>query len=438
MKKLVLLIFVISAVASAELTAAARVSFTLENRRVSGVDYLIDIYAEPSSEGYEVGSCNIVMKYNSEALDAGIYQGDAPIWVSDIFEDKEYYFLQNEYSESYFSLDILTFESGVILEEKTKLATVKLKIVDADRQDNLRFFGHYSNVYLHDYSLRHFCIGTGNDYCLINPGNTNISDGDNGFVLGIPELYLPEDEAALDFPVELNWAAATGADYYRLQVSQDINFADTDIDTVLRVSDFTPEPGRLLADTRYYWRVAVYDRNGIAEYSETRSFNSGVYIHAISLQKGWNMISSYVVPEDTDIENILSLPEVFLVKNTRGAVYMPNYGIDGIGTWNYQEGYLVYMTSAATLEITGNHCSILDRSIALKKGWNMVAYLSDKSRSIEDWTSELIASGDLFLAKSSSGAVFMPNYGINSIGTVHPGESILLYMLDEGTLNISD
>lgn len=91
-------------------------------------------------------------------------------------------------------------------------------------------------------------------------------------------LLAPLDGAWLSTPAAaLDWAATTdtgiGMDSYRVQVAADSLFAASLFDSALGVAASALTTTPLPVETRLYWRVIAYDRNGNARTSfDTRSF----------------------------------------------------------------------------------------------------------------------------------------------------------------------
>jgi hypothetical protein len=153
----------------------------------------------------------------------------------------------------------------------------------------------------------------------------------------------------------------------------------------------------------------------------------------ISLAERWNMISSYLIPMDNSFTNNMTSisSNIFLAKNGRGKIHLPDYGITQIDSLKYDEGYLFYMKAADTLEIFGYYMDG-DVEINLSQGWNMISYLKKEEQSLTDAVATL--GTDVFLIKDGSGKIYLPDYGINQIGTLKPGEGYLIYMKASGTL----
>lgn len=62
----------------------------------------------------------------------------------------------------------------------------------------------------------------------------------------------------------------------------------------------------LAKNTKYYWRVKAFQIECETDWSDVWEFTTEMYNHSISLFSGWNLISTYVEPEKTSLENIFS------------------------------------------------------------------------------------------------------------------------------------
>ncbi len=156
----------------------------------------------------------------------------------------------------------------------------------------------------------------------------------------------------------------------------------------------------------------------------------------IPLATGWNMISTYVEPENTALESIFSdiVESTVIVKNNIGQIYYPEFEINDIGNWELKQGYQVYMSKSETLAITGYKIIPEATEISLASGWNMLAYLRDNAMDIEIALAPLVANENLIIAKDNMGNVFYPAFEINTIGNMLPGQGYQIYLLNSGTL----
>ncbi|MDR1761098.1 MAG: hypothetical protein LBR55_01465, partial [Bacteroidales bacterium] len=128
----------------------------------------------------------------------------------------------------------------------------------------------------------------------------------------------------------------------------------------------------------------------------------------IELASGWNLISIYVVPENAAIEEIFaaSMVAVDIIKNADG-FYKPGMpeALQSLTEMHAGYGYLVKMKSPVTLTVEGK--AVLNVSIPLKQGWNLIGYPFAQPQATTDvlapiWTNtETIKNFDGFLDKTS-------------------------------------
>ncbi|MCO5252173.1 MAG: fibrobacter succinogenes major paralogous domain-containing protein [Candidatus Kapabacteria bacterium] len=188
--------------------------------------------------------------------------------------------------------------------------------------------------------------------------------------------------------------------------------------------------------------LMIYFKNGMVESISIQNikiidFESiDIFEHNITLNLGWNLISTYVEPEFAALENVFSAIEgsTVIVKNNSGQIYYPEFDINDIGNWDVKQGYQVYMSSAETLTISGEKVVPETTEITLTTGWNMLAYLRDNAMDIEIALASLVADDKLVIAKDNMGNVFYPAFDINMIGDMLPGQGYQIYLISGATL----
>ncbi|HPI21333.1 MAG TPA: T9SS type A sorting domain-containing protein [Candidatus Kapabacteria bacterium] len=148
----------------------------------------------------------------------------------------------------------------------------------------------------------------------------------------------------------------------------------------------------------------------------------------IQLNSGWNIISSYMYPEAPLMPGVFSeiVTNVNLVKNGIGQTYIPAFNINDIGEWNIAHGYQVNMLNSAVLEISGTTVIPEETPIDLIQGWNLTSYLRNNAMSPVQAFASIGTS--LFLAKNNAGGLYIPSWGINSLGNLSAGEGYFLYL----------
>jgi hypothetical protein len=113
----------------------------------------------------------------------------------------------------------------------------------------------------------------------------------------------------------------------------------------------------------------------------------------ILLQKGWNLISLYVEPEDNKIMQVLTV-DFSIIKNLDGFSYTWNdTHLQSLTTMQAGEGYLVYLNEASLLTVEG--MPLEHYTTQLHTGWNLVGVPQKTSKSVSDLPSEITQIKDL-------------------------------------------
>ena len=141
----------------------------------------------------------------------------------------------------------------------------------------------------------------------------------------------------------------------------------------------------------------------------------------------WSIISSYIIPQDTDIEVFLADIEtnMIIAKNSDGNFYFPSLGINSINDWNVLEGYKLFMSDDDILTIEGLKVNPASTPIPVEPGWNIVAYLRTTSMSVETAFADIV--DDIIIVKNSSGQFYFPSLGINNLGNMNPTEGYKVF-----------
>ena len=154
----------------------------------------------------------------------------------------------------------------------------------------------------------------------------------------------------------------------------------------------------------------------------------------INLTSGWNLISSWVTPKEPNMNDVFADIDQFVVlaKNGQGQLYYPEYSINGIGNWNIAHGYQVYVTQASTLQIYGLEAQPNENPLYLPQGWNIIGYIRNSALSIVTALSGI--TDNIVLVKNNAGQLYFPEYDINTIGTMTPGQGYQMYVTTACTL----
>ncbi|MFH0990668.1 MAG: choice-of-anchor D domain-containing protein [bacterium] len=156
--------------------------------------------------------------------------------------------------------------------------------------------------------------------------------------------------------------------------------------------------------------------------------------HNIVLPKGWNMISSFVMPKDTLVDTLFAAVKLRLtiMKNNGGQVYWPGQSINTIQSWNKYHAYQIYMQSKDTLRFLGEEIDPQLTPISLPQGWNLSPYLRNTEMRVDSALKTIESS--LIIVKSGIGKIYWPTFAINTIGTMKPGQGYQFYTVASSTL----
>jgi hypothetical protein len=156
--------------------------------------------------------------------------------------------------------------------------------------------------------------------------------------------------------------------------------------------------------------------------------------HTLDLAQGWNTVSLTVTPDNPDIETMFSgvVGDLVLVQNNTGQIYYPEFGINDIGQWNLLEAYEINTTAATSIVVTGTPIVPEATPITLAAGWNLIPYLPTYALPIEDALASIAA--DVVVVIDNVGRIYYPEFGINDIVTMEPGQGYSIYVNREVTL----
>ncbi|HPI18841.1 MAG TPA: T9SS type A sorting domain-containing protein [Candidatus Kapabacteria bacterium] len=249
--------------------------------------------------------------------------------------------------------------------------------------------------------------------------------------LSTPILYSPENEE-IDVPTnpELSWSDSEGAVSYNLQIATSPDFANLILEQTGIEEAFFNVSG-LENNTVFYWRVKPCDISYCGNWSAPFSFTTTPVLwdtHNIALSTGWNYISTYINPENPDIEVLLSDIEtdIRIMKNSYGQLYVPQYEINTIQNWNLKHGYLVSMNSDATLSIYGIVNNPEENPINLIQGWHLLSYLRNSPMNIVNALESITPS--IVVVKNGAGGIYAPAWNINTIGNMLPGKAYYFFL----------
>jgi len=143
----------------------------------------------------------------------------------------------------------------------------------------------------------------------------------------------------------------------------------------------------------------------------------------LNLFFGWNLISSYINPNKSITELFETISsDIVIIKNGLGQAYLPEWNFNGIGDFNFLEGYLVKVNNDVSLDIIGDFVIPENSPLNLDAGWSIISYLRLDDVSADLIFQDLLSNNNLIIAKNNLGAAYLPEWNFNGIGNLTPGQ----------------
>ncbi len=153
----------------------------------------------------------------------------------------------------------------------------------------------------------------------------------------------------------------------------------------------------------------------------------------IALINGWNMISSYIIPTNDTMPEILDDidSQITLIKNFSGESYWKPY-MENLNNWNYKEAYITKTNAVCTLSMRGRKLLPDTTKTYLQgSGWKWIPYYRDNPLSPALALTSI--SGNYILIKSIDGKTYWPGNTF-TLTNMEPGKGYMIYMTATDTL----
>jgi len=139
----------------------------------------------------------------------------------------------------------------------------------------------------------------------------------------------------------------------------------------------------------------------------------------IELNEGWNLISTYIKPDDASIESVFSGLDVVMVK-TLDEFWLPEIPaeLNLLKTISVGEGYLVFMKNAGTLSITGFYVEEKNPEVSMQNGWHLIGVPYQTNTPLSD----KFNAENCETVKSFDG-LWQPDGTANTIENLEPGKA---------------
>lgn len=192
-----------------------------------------------------------------------------------------------------------------------------------------------------------------------------------------------------------------------------------DEDFLIKVWDAV-EGREYLATATYASGPDYYTNDGVSILASLKTHDELV----VPLDGGmWSLISSNLKPHDLSVETIMAgvLEEMDYMKDDNGNVYYPDESINTIDQWDIMDGYQIYMKEYADLTLTGARVNPSSHSFTFQPSkWYIISYLPHDPMEIHFAFASIL--DEVLLVKDEKGNVFFPQYNIDQIDKMQPGE----------------
>lgn len=246
-----------------------------------------------------------------------------------------------------------------------------------------------------------------------------------------PKLTYPDDDM-INIPVDtlvLKWNKVNNAKNYYIQISEEDTFNDLIISDTVSVDSLTVY--NLIDGTLYHWRVKAVNDSSISSWSHSNQFTTEFKEIEIELKKGINFISSYIMPDSSDIQKLFENinNEIIIVKNYEGEIYIPELQLNSIENWIFNTGYIAHSRSDTNLTIYGEQVIPENYTFNLVSGWNLIPYLRKSNMSVNTVLNDIKEKINIVIDENNN--IWIPDLNINTIDEFIPGNAYLINIKED-------
>jgi hypothetical protein len=146
----------------------------------------------------------------------------------------------------------------------------------------------------------------------------------------------------------------------------------------------------------------------------------------IQIAEGWNGLSAFILPDETDIQEVLEeiWDDLILLVGEDGIVF-PQGGIYNLNDFDPYQGYTIKLSNPGKITIRGT--TLQNRTKHLSSGWNLLPVLSGCATEISS-LNQLFLSQALIIVESTGWQVYWPEQNVYSLTALQPGRTYLVKM----------
>jgi hypothetical protein len=149
----------------------------------------------------------------------------------------------------------------------------------------------------------------------------------------------------------------------------------------------------------------------------------------IQLKAGWNGLSTFVQPYETDPESLFEniLGDIEIIQGENGS-FVPGQPNNTLINWNFEKGYQIKLLNVAEVNVTGLFNTPI--SINLYEGWNLIPALFPYPISVDGLINGL--NDQILIIKEATGfQVYWPSAEIHTLQFLQPGNSYFIKVSED-------
>lgn len=171
--------------------------------------------------------------------------------------------------------------------------------------------------------------------------------------------------------------------------------------------------------------------DGIPIYGTPGAQNFSTTAQGILLPAGWSGVSSYIVPDQPNVIDVMELmvDDLTIMQNFN-QIYFPLYNVNSIGNWNNDVGYQLRTEAIRYLVIEGS--IVTEKTVNLNSGWNGLPVLSECNVNLASLIDGI--TGIIFIREMGSNIVYWPDGGLFDLTQLVPGKAYFIKVSNPVTL----
>lgn len=146
----------------------------------------------------------------------------------------------------------------------------------------------------------------------------------------------------------------------------------------------------------------------------------------IQIAEGWNGLSAFILPDNTEIEAVLGeiWDDLIILVGDDGVVF-PQGGIYNLNDFDPYQGYSIKLSNPGKITVRGTTLS--NRSKNLVSGWNVLPVLSGCTTEISNLNQHFLGQAQI-IVESAGWQVYWPEKSVYTLTALQPGKTYLVNM----------